>query len=261
VYFHNFIDDLFNKSGTNTQAIDYIEKSNSKIVKLSLDQKDCLYHCHHKSRGPTHKFGDATTFLANPDDSHAEYVEFFHQKNVSDFTSVWEHRDFLAVHSRPFDPVIINNSIDFCFDHNHLNALDLFTTFLTTLHHLFDYLEIKICPERLSQWADVYRNWQQIVNQRLIFSHYFDEIVINILTGRPMDLARFSLDLVQESTVQHILLYQFQQNLNSKNLINFTSTQQLHKLLCDKPIEIKTYWPRPHLIKQLTKSYANRQKQ
>ena len=254
VYFHNFTNDLFNKSGSNTRAIDYVKQSTSKIIRLSLDSKDCLYHCHYASRAPTHKFNDSDIFLTDSDSSHAEYVEHFHATDVRQFKSIWEHRDFLAVRSRPFDPVTITNSSNFSFDHYYLNALDLFTTFSSTLYELFDYLEIKIDQDRLDQWVTIYHSWQKIVNQRLIFSHYFDEIVINILAGKHMDLVRFNLDIVQESALQHILLYQFRRSLQSKNLINFVSTQQLHKLLCNDVSDIKSYWPRPHLIKNLKNS-------
>jgi hypothetical protein len=175
---------------------------------------------------------------------------------MAQFESIWEHRNFLALHSRPFNTVSIRDSHNFSFEHYHINALDLFTTFSSTLHYLFDYLEIKIDNSRFDQWLDVYHSWQQIVNQRLTFSHYFDQIIINTLTGQPMNLLRFNLDLVQESALEHILLYQFRRNLRSENLINFTDTYELHKLLGTDVSEIQTYWPRPHLI-QILKSHAN----
>jgi hypothetical protein len=58
-----------------------------------------------------------------------------------------------------------------------------------------------------------------------------DEIINLIIEGRPMDLKRFDLDVLQESVIQHFLLYKHNLNLKTFGLEKFENTLQLHNLL------------------------------
>ena len=109
--------------------------------------------------------------------------------------------------------------------------MDLWTQFDLTVIKLFKYLELGIDLSRWDHWLEVYTKWKKIHYQRIRFVMYFDTIIQYILQGKSMDLESFDLDIVQESAIQHILIYNHNLNLKTWQLTKFLNTQQLHALL------------------------------
>ena len=81
------------------------------------------------------------------------------------------------------------------------------------------------------KWLLIYNQWKNVHKQKLMFVWYFDTIINNILQGIDFDLIRFNLDITQEATIQHFLIYKHNLNFKTWQLIKFTNTRQLHELL------------------------------
>ena len=56
-------------------------------------------------------------------------------------------------------------------------------------------------------------------------------IIESILKNNYIDLTKFNLDIVQEATIQHELLYKHNLNLKTWQLEKFMDSKQLHSLL------------------------------
>ena len=112
-----------------------------------------------------------------------------------------------------------------------LNTFELYNLLDQTIDQLFDFLEIEIDKTRRTHWTEIYNKWKKLHIRRLKFVWYFDTIVNYIVDGYHMDLLNFDLDLVQEATIQHSLIYKYNLNLKTFQLEKFINTKQLHNLL------------------------------
>jgi len=227
LYFHNFSDCDRTNKGTTAQAVDAVAKNCKKIVQLSIAKQNSLYHCTYNKRHLT------------ADKQHQNYQQFIQThfkdsdqqwKNLN-LTEVWDHREFLALNFWPTDFPKITDVHTFEFDHYCLDAMDLWTVFDQSVTKLFEYLDLPIDTARWDHWLEVYCEWKKIHYQATQFDLYFDKILDYILTGKNLNLQPFDLDIVQESAIQHTLIYKHNLNLKTWQLEKFQSTQQLYSLL------------------------------
>jgi hypothetical protein len=229
LYFHNFPDCDRTSSGTTAHAVNHVAKNCKKIIQLSIEKKNSLYHCTYNKRH----------IAANNQHQHQLHQEFIQKyfndsnqkwKNLN-LTNIWDYREFLALNLRPTNRAKITDIHNFDFDHYCLDAMDLWTRFDQSVTKLFEYLNLPIDTTRWNQWINVYTEWRKIHYQAIQFDLYFDKILDYIITGKNLNLQSFDLDILQESVIQHTLIYKHNVNLKTWQLEKFQSTKQLHTLL------------------------------
>ncbi len=227
LYFHPFSDD-----NTTQAAFKYINNNKEKLV--VVDSSDTpLYHCSYRKRGP---LADSGKLLHSNSEIHEYFVKKYFSGsadiwNKLNLTEVWDHREFLALNTRPFLVDQVYKSINKSKDHFVIKGSELWSSFTFTLDNLLNYCEISIDKQRLPQWQETYNMWRQQHHQRLLFSAYFETIINSILNNYSLDLLRFDLDIEQEAAIQHALIYRHNLNLKTWQLEKFTNTKQLHNLL------------------------------
>jgi len=239
VYFHNFQHSTESYCKDLSSSISQLSEINSKIVKLTVNKKHHLYNVKYNPRTVIPKWTDNTLPLSI-NEYWDDFIEFFYKKDIqqwreSNLTSIWDRREFLALNLRPEKYINIGSNINLKLPHYSIDSFDLYNTFDQTVDCLFDFLELTIDVNQKQQWDIVYRQWQKIHTQSMLFVWYFDEIIDAVINNYYMDLSRFKLDLIQESIIQHHLIYNHNLNLKSWQLDKFTDTRQLHNLLESNP--------------------------
>jgi hypothetical protein len=230
LYFHNFSDCDRTSTGTTAIAIDAVSKKSKKIICLTISKKNSLYQCYYNARAPL------TQMFSNQQQQHNHFIQTYFKDSEQkweqlNLNNIWDDREFLALNYNPVDAIKITDVHNFNFDHYFLAAEDLWNMFDQTVIQLFDYLEIQIDRTRWENWINVYSRWKKIHYQQLKFDLYFETIIDYILSGKNIDLTDFNLDILQESAIQHTLIYKHNLNLKTWQLEKFQSTQQLHSLL------------------------------
>jgi hypothetical protein len=235
VYFHNFGDCNQQPGGPTSVAIDTTIKHFEKRVYLGISPQNSLYQFAYDKRvlSPNPQTGKP---FSSQQEQYQNFIETYFEQSRKiwqehGLTQVWDQREFLALNCRPNDIVRISDVHGFDFDHFYIDSMDLWTQFDSTVLKLFEYLELDIDPGRWDQWLEVYNKWKKIHYQRIRFVMYFDTIIQYILQGNSMDLESFDLDIMQESAIQHTLIYNHNLNLKTWQLNKFLNTQQLHSLL------------------------------
>jgi hypothetical protein len=229
MYFHNLGDCDRSFTGTTSQAISKILSKSEKIIYLSLDQKNSLYHSNYYQRN---------VLPRDQDSEHQQWIDqhFLKEKEKwqqYQLTDVWDYREFLALNISPFDIIKITDVSDLQFEHHYIDSFDLYHNTCSVVQTLFDYIELSINSERWQQWNKVSKSWQQLHTNRIQFVYYFDCIIDYIIKGKSLDLTRFNLDIMQEAAIQHQLIYKHNLNLKTWQLEKFKNTNQLHCLLED----------------------------
>lgn len=220
-------------------AIKQTQQSANKCIVLGMQPRDlCLYQSKYNSRGDFKRsLSNQDKILYTADEIYINFVDafFFDSKqkwNDLNLTEVWDQREFLALNLRPFElSNSILNLVDRTAQHYYIDALDLYYNFTHRLTHLFDFLNIKLNNKNLEHWQKIYSHWQQLHTSQLQFIWYFDSIIDSIINGYYLDLSRFGLDIIQESVIQHTLIYKHGLNFKTWHLEKFIDTKQLHSLL------------------------------
>ena len=139
----------------------------------------------------------------------------------------------MALNLRPYDR--INNITELITspdcDTWYLDARDAWFMLDQSIDHIFNWLNMTIVAHRWPLWLEVYNQWRRFHYQRTRFFWYFPQIIKAIVQGHDIDLRRLELDLVQESIIQHELIYKHGLNLKTFGLEKFSNTKQLHHLL------------------------------
>lgn len=233
IYFHHF---GINSNDT-SNAVRQLQANINKGIILSLSNDHCLYQRSYTSRaGVAPKWSDRSIILTDPDEIFNDYVDSFFKDSKEKWieaglTNIWDKREFIALNVDYKKIISINQVIDDKNNFYVLNCMDLFNTFDTTVYKLFEYLNLKINPDKFEKWGTVYAKWKKLHYNRIRFVWYFDNIIDNIISGKAMDLEQFDLDIVQEAALQRTLIYKYSLNVKTWQLEKFTNTKQLHDLL------------------------------
>ena len=151
------------------------------------------------------------------------YTSDYYTQVAAKYSILTKFPDYLQM-------LLISNA-DLKQPHYLLNTFELYNILDQTLDQLFSFLEINIDTTRRMHWQEVYSKWKKLHTKRLKFVWYFDTIVDYIVNGYDLGLLNFDLDLLQEATIQHELIYKHNLNLKTFQLEKFTNTKQLHNLL------------------------------
>jgi hypothetical protein len=227
IYLHSF-----DSRADTTTGVEFLSERADKLI-LVTSKKYPLYHSKYNKRSGN--WISTNSFSTDPEILYKSFATNFFLESYQKFqdsglTSIWDQREFIALN---FDPYAIE-FIEDCFncENNHY-VLDIaeFYNFETHINYIFNYLDIEINSDRYNQWKKIYQQWQKLHQQSMLFVTYFDKIINYIIKGYELNLDKFNLDLVQEATIQHVLLYKHNLNLKTWQLEKFNNTKQLHQLL------------------------------
>lgn len=236
-YFHNLHDQHDYTSSRHQLTVDVVNDILPKFSKVIIvNNTHPLYNISFNSRTLTRKFCNPQKSNKTFEEQHNDFIEYFFKNSLDEWkeqnlTNLWDHREFLALNLRPYQQIDMISNANLNQPHYLLNTFELYNILDETIIQLFNFLEIKIDTDRISHWKEVYNKWKKIHLKRLKFVWYFDTIVDYIVNGYNLDLLNFDLDLLQEATIQHSLIYKHNLNLKTFQLEKFTNTKQLHDLL------------------------------
>jgi len=152
--------------------------------------------------------------------------------DMQHITDIALKRELLALNFKPFDfngfkSEIVGNN----FNAFRMVGPDLWQNLNNTITDIMEYIEQPIQQNRIPEWLRIYEKWKELHIKRILWCEYFSEIIESILNGYDMDLERFNLDLFQEATILHELLYKHNLNLKTHKLFKFKNAKQLYNLL------------------------------
>lgn len=214
-------------------AVDYLTNGADKIV-LVTSKGYPLYHCKYNQRSGGNWISP-TQFSADPDVLYNNTAQAYFSESYTLFqeqklTSIWDQREFIALNFDPYANLYIEDYFNYSVSHYAIDIAELYN-FKDYVEYVFDYLNLEINNTRYAQWEEVYNTWRLLHKERMLFVIYFNRIIDYIIHGYDLDLTRFNLDLMQEATIQHTLIYKHNLNLKTWQLEKFTNTKQLHQLL------------------------------
>lgn len=229
LYMHEFRDKT-------KEAVTTLLTHTSKTIVVALTKDQLLYKCSYEPRASVQPAWGSKKTLSNPDEIYDDLVNYFFKESVDtwkqeNLNDTWDKREFIALNFNPTNHTSILEYINSSAPVYYINPIDLWTNFDSSIHDLFDYLDIEIDKSRYQKWLLIYNQWKNVHKQKLMFVWYFDTIINNILQGIDFDLIRFNLDITQEATIQHFLIYKHNLNFKTWQLTKFTNTRQLHELL------------------------------
>jgi hypothetical protein len=240
IYFHQFNERPYtvnNNFEETKKALSKVEKICKKKIILTNQRKNSLYETSTRYRILHWSLRDPNIQNSSAEEQFEDFIEFFFKDDIEhwkklNLTDIWDQREFLALNYRHgYTASTMSSLIDLSTEHYSVDCMEWFNTAESFMENLFEYLEVPMCLDRFEQWKNVYHAWRTLHFQRLNFLWCFDKIIDHILTGKYMDLTRFDLDLLQESVIQHELIYNHNLNLKTWQLEKFVNTQQLHNLL------------------------------
>jgi len=153
-------------------------------------------------------------------------------QNNLDLLNVYDKRELIALSINPYNYDRYNATKSLINDKAYLIlAPELWLTLDDSIFEIMKFLNVDVNMQRYEQWVNVYKQWKPFHIKRMQWCWYIDDIIESILNGYDMNLERFKLDLYQEATIQHILIYQHGLNLKTYELYKFENTKQLYNRL------------------------------
>ena len=167
----------------------------------------------------------------NEQDAIDDYYKIFFDSKVKDLT-IWDRREFYSLNIRPYKVSNTTKKVNFSLPHLLLDAQEIWHNGEHAVNKIFNYLELQINKDKLSQWLPIYKQWQQRQCEILKFSWNFEHICKAIVDNFYYDIGEYKLNIAQEAAIQHVMLYKYNLNFKIWQLEKFpNNTQDLHKLL------------------------------
>lgn len=234
-----FMHDLLNNnksypenSSITQQGIDLLAEHSTKIITLHNPYMR-LYNCKYEQRNDGWYSFNGKKKIYSQKEHIYDYIDTYFadskQQWTNGFDTVWDLREFLALNFIEHNSIIDTNKVpDISYK---MSSVILWKEFDKHLHSLFDFLHLNLETTRLGQWMQVYKKWQTVHVDSLLFCENFDYIIDCIVNGKQLNLSRYNLDLLKEAAIQNCLIYKHNLNLKTWQLNKFKTTQQLHNLL------------------------------
>jgi hypothetical protein len=250
IYLHQFYYHL-DKHKDWYKALDAVFNAECPIITVRLLKPYILYHGLYTKRASssiermvrnenneTFSKDDTLRTDGNNKETFSVNIKYYfsntkHPWNHSSLTTVYDKRELMALNFRPFD----TSENDAMFDTRprsktlNLVSVDIWMNMDNTIHDIMNFLNISIDQERYNKWIPIYNEWKKLHTKRVMWCWYYDQIIDYIINGYEMDLQRFDLDIYQEATIQHTMIYKHGLNFKTYKLDKFTNTKQLHDLL------------------------------
>lgn len=209
----------------------------SETNQLSSEMLDALAECDKiivvGSNKDGHLYGNKST---NHNDELDDYLLEYFKDSMSAWDDVkdtpWDRREFIALNHRPFNNKSIANLINIKQPHFYIDTAELYTDFSKVVPKLFEFIGDPVCEENLTQWETIYAFQTSNLKDRINWDQSFQQIIDSIVSGEDMDLSKFKLDMMRESTILHELLYKHNLNLKAYGLNELPkNTKDIHNLL------------------------------
>jgi hypothetical protein len=171
-----------------------------------------------------------------PDQYFDELLEFYFGNDIASYKNynIWDKRELLAINLHPQQMFSDWREIglDLTVDHKFINAQQLWTFGEDVVLECLEYLGMPLVSDRLPQWRVAYRDWQQEQKRLLKFVYDAEHIVESVVNNFDFDLRPYNLTLIQESVIQHLLIYKHNVTIKNWQLVKFPdNARDLHKLL------------------------------
>jgi hypothetical protein len=158
---------------------------------------------------------------------HHPYASSRFRKQRSDFSTVWEFRDYVAATLQVLQTP--KHKVDLSIPHLWVDSRSWWYNGVNEIQKVMAWLNIPIDVNKLREWEPIYRSWQDTMFKQLQFQFEYNHIVDSIVNNWSFAI---DLTLAQEIVIQHCLIYQHNKNLKTQNLEKFpNNTKELHKLL------------------------------
>ena len=145
---------------------------------------------------------------------------------------IWDQREFIALNMQPAEDHNNDVFVDFAHPHYYIDSRDWWFNGRNKIKEILSFLKLELDQDRFNQWLPIYLQWQEQQIKILRFIWNADYICKAIKDNHYLDLSEYNLDLMQEATIQHIMIYQYGLNFKTWQLRKFpTNTQALHQLL------------------------------
>ncbi len=224
----------------NTMALDlknlwvYLDSLQSKVVYVDNDPGFAMAHIDPRSTEGGIKNSRKSSTVEELD---AEYQEIFYADSVKTWkdlglTNIWDERERRALDFRLHVDYTQSRQhmLPFELPHLRITTAELWTQGEWVIKRVMDFCELEIDQSRWEHWVNVYRHWQIILQQRILFCYRLPTIVKSIVNNWYYDIGE--LTFMQEVVVQHLLIYKHNLNLKTWELSKFPrNAQDLHKLL------------------------------
>lgn len=209
-------------------------ESNIKVVYVSLSKNNILYKIQNRQIDRQYFSNKPANSLLDVSDHFDQlfFKDSIEQWKQSGLTNIWDHRERLALCSRPFDtsPLMENLEIIRSEQYCQIDAQSLWYNGKNTLKKIMYFLNINIDENAWAPWSEVYYKWQQMQLNILEFSINFKHLMHAIVNNWYYEIGNLTFE--QEVVIQHCLIYQYGLNLKTWQLEKFPpNAQDLHKLL------------------------------
>lgn len=152
-----------------------------------------------------------------------------HWKNLN-LNNIWDQRERIALDLRLTKHLTATQPQNISRPHYWIHAANFWTSGHLKILEIIDYLGLKIENKRLTHWQHVFKQWQQIQFDNLLFSQTCKHIVESIVNNSYYNMPELTFN--QECIILHLLMYKHDLNLRSWRLEKFPkNTKDLHKLL------------------------------
>ena len=95
-----------------TKAVTQIQSTIDKVILLYNQPTHALYDINYQNRSIRYKLNSTVAVNRNDDEIHKDFIDTFFKESSLEWeklglTNTWDHREFLALNLRPFDPLSI----------------------------------------------------------------------------------------------------------------------------------------------------------
>jgi len=213
----------------------YLNSKQAKIVWIAEDPNLSLTHLTRRSTDAKIKSKGNTTV----EELDQEFQDLFYQDSKHTWQSlglvdIWDERERRALDLRPYTCTVYQPQAEaqmpFELPHLHITTAEWWTQGESVIRRVMQFCELDIDQNRWHSWKDTYSSWKDKMTNQLSFCYRLPTILDAIVNNWYYELGELSF--VQEVAIQHYLIYKYNLNLKTWNLVKFPpNTQDLHKLL------------------------------
>ena len=155
-----------------------------------------------------------------------QQIEFNNGKDI------WDIRESLAI-NMSVKPNQENKFTDYSLPHFYLEGTSLFFDGIYIIKNIMDYCDLTIDQSRWDKWKTVYYDWQESAQLKpLRLTRNIDHVCQSIVNGWDHNLTQYNLDLIDESFIQHMLIYKHGMTIKGWGIEKFPgNTRDFNELL------------------------------
>lgn len=151
--------------------------------------------------------------------------------------SIGGMRDFLSYSMRYLRAKQLHEKIKNEIEKNQHNLLfldckDWWVDGLKTMEKIFNFLELSICQNRVSDWVPIYEEWNNSFERYDKFEKLLPLIAESVVKGKKFNLETLDLDIIEEALILEKIMLQYGVRLKIKKIDVFPkNTIDLHNLI------------------------------